>query len=411
MRSYLEYRVSHLERLALEYRVRKLESLLLEGKRDQEILNNFLGDEYYNKYQAIKNKIRDPEYKDIYKLIKKDPDEVKNYIDSFQSNTDIRRSRKQEGAELIYQDDLWKVYRITTYKAAQLYGSGTTWCITGRYDGHEERGEEYFNDYIEENDLDGGYYFYIKNDGKTKFCLLRCENGEVHSIWNAEDDQVDVDNIALEDRDFPTVPGIFKPLSYEDIKINLFSDNSTAVKAALNRGDDVNQVCTDKDRDYYGFTPLEWHYRIRNMPMVYLLMDNGAKITKKMPWQNLFKFLSYTDASKFIRAGIADIQNVSLEEMLEFAMNNSGMDHLKLLLKLGADPTKPFSDGKSALYHEITNRYGARLGAIRELYRYGADINEVLDDGETLLDLAKRTPGANKKPILNFLDYTINGNN
>lgn len=411
MKSYLEYRINRLEKLALEYRVRKLESLFLEGKRDQEILNNFLGDEYYNKYNLIKNKIKDPNYKDIYKMIKMDLDDVKNYIDSFQSNTDIRRSRKSEGTELIYQDDLWKVYRITTYKAAQLYGSGTTWCITGRYGGHEERGEEYFNSYIYENDLDGGYYFYIKNDGKTKYCLLRKENGNVHSIWNAEDDRVDVDNISLEERDFPTVPGVFKPLSYEDITINLFSDNSSAVKAAINRGDDVNQVCTDKDRIYSGFTPLEWNYRIRNMPIVYLLMDNGAKITKNMPWENLFRFLSATDANNFIRAGIADVHNVSLEEMLEYAMNHTGMDHLKLLLKLGADPTKPFSDGKSALYHEITNRYGARLGAIKELYKYGADINEILDNGETLLDLAKKTPGANKNTILRFLENTINGNN
>lgn len=60
--------------LVLEYRIRRLEQLLLEGKQDQEILNDFLGDDYYNKYQTIKNRISDPEYKDIYKLIKKDPD-------------------------------------------------------------------------------------------------------------------------------------------------------------------------------------------------------------------------------------------------------------------------------------------------------------------------------------------------
>ena len=42
---------------SLVRRVRLLESILLEGKRDQEILNNFLGDDYYNKYQLIKNKM------------------------------------------------------------------------------------------------------------------------------------------------------------------------------------------------------------------------------------------------------------------------------------------------------------------------------------------------------------------
>ena len=76
-----------------------------------------------------------------------------------QSKADKRRSDKERGAELIYQDDLWKVYRITTYSAAKIYGSGTKWCITGRYEGHEGRGEEYFYQYIEDYDLDNGYYF------------------------------------------------------------------------------------------------------------------------------------------------------------------------------------------------------------------------------------------------------------
>ena len=76
-------------RLALEYRVRKLENIILEGKKDQDVLNDFLGDDYYNKYTAIKNKISDPDYKDVYKLIKKDPDEVKSYIDNFKSSRDL----------------------------------------------------------------------------------------------------------------------------------------------------------------------------------------------------------------------------------------------------------------------------------------------------------------------------------
>ena len=162
---------------SLVRRVRLLESILLEGKRDQEILNNFLGDDYYNKYQLIKNKIKDPDFKDIYRLIKKDPDEVKDFIDNFQSKTDVRRAAKVDGATKLYEDDEWAVYKITTYPAAQFYGKNTRWCITGRYEGHEERGEEYFYKYISQNKLDGGYYFYInKKDPYKKFCVLQKEN-------------------------------------------------------------------------------------------------------------------------------------------------------------------------------------------------------------------------------------------
>ena len=56
MRSNILRRIEVLESL-----VRRLERTTFEGKRDQEILNNFLGDDYYNKYQDIRNKIKDKE--------------------------------------------------------------------------------------------------------------------------------------------------------------------------------------------------------------------------------------------------------------------------------------------------------------------------------------------------------------
>ena len=47
-------------------RVAYLESLLIEGKQDQEELLNFLGQDYYDKYIGIRDKITDPEWKDYY---------------------------------------------------------------------------------------------------------------------------------------------------------------------------------------------------------------------------------------------------------------------------------------------------------------------------------------------------------
>ena len=79
-------------------RVAYLESLLFEGKQDQENLLNFLGQDYYDKYNLIKSKITDPEYKDIYRMMKKDLDEVEDYIDELskkQSNMDLRREAKK----------------------------------------------------------------------------------------------------------------------------------------------------------------------------------------------------------------------------------------------------------------------------------------------------------------------------
>lgn len=219
-------------------RVRVLENLLLEGKRDQEILNNFLGDDYYSKYQAIKNKIKDADYKDIYKLVKKDLDDVKDYIDNFQSKTSVKQKTKSSGSKLIYDKDGWKVYRITTYNAAQLYGKNTKWCITGRYAGHEERGEEYFDKYIETRKLDGGYYFYISDDN-DKYCLLKKKDGTIDSIWMANDERVTSANILKVRPDFPSVSGVFE--------FNSKSNNKDEKKALLNK---AIKKCSDDLKGY-----------------------------------------------------------------------------------------------------------------------------------------------------------------
>ena len=102
---------------------------------------------------------------------------------------DLRREAKK-GAKLISNQNGWRVYRITTYEAAVYYGSNTKWCITGRYDGFRDEGRSYFNDYIRDYDLDGGYYFCIKNNTE-KYCVLRRKNGKIQSIWDAADNDID----------------------------------------------------------------------------------------------------------------------------------------------------------------------------------------------------------------------------
>lgn len=178
-------RMSVVEKYILESK-----DLTLEAKKDLDDLKDYLGDDLFDDYMKIRDRISKDknDFKDFSKLKKKDKKDIRDFIASFQSKSDKKKSAKAEGAEKIYDGEDWVVYRITTYPAAQLYGKGTRWCITGRYPGHEGKGEEYFNDYIENNDLDGGYYFFIdKKDPSRKFCALRYDGGSIHSIWNAED--------------------------------------------------------------------------------------------------------------------------------------------------------------------------------------------------------------------------------
>lgn len=198
------HRVSLIESYLIESK-----DLVLESKKDLEDLKDYLGDDLFDSYMDIRDKISDPKFKDFSKLKKMDKKDIQDFVSSFQSKSDKRKQDKIEGAEKIYEDADWIVYKITSYPAAQLYGKGTKWCITGRYEGAESQGEGYFNDYISRYDLDGGYYFYIsKKDPDRKYCLLLDKDGDIHSIWSADDtDMRDADKEDLPS-DLPNIKGI-----------------------------------------------------------------------------------------------------------------------------------------------------------------------------------------------------------
>ena len=326
-------------------RVAYLESLLYEGKQDQEKLLNFLGKDYYDKYINIKNKIKDPEYKDIYKMMKLDLDEVKDYIDSFQSKSDTRRTSK-EGAKLIYNKDGWKVYRITTYEAAVYYGKNTTWCITGRYEGHEEKGEQYFNDYIEDYDLDGGYYFYIKSNDE-KYCLLRTIDGEVDSVWDAEDNRYDFDEINEEVPDFPSIPGV---VEYTPIPRDLFSLYIEDVRDAIEAGVDINgyyKLPRFKEKQTALFNAMSSIYLPQ---IVEFLLDNGADV-------------NYGDASD--------------RTPLMQCCYSGNKSKFELLIRNGANVNAKDKFGRSAVAYAVFRAVTSGVDYIKMLARARADLDSV----------------------------------
>ena len=333
-------------------RIEFLESLVYEGKKDQEILNNFLGDEYYNKYNLIKNKITDNEYKDIYKLIKKDPDEVKDYIDNIKSNTDKRRNNKS-GAKKLYEDSDWIVYRITTYEASVLYGKNTKWCITGRYNGNEERGEEYFYDYIKDYNLDGGYYFYIsKKDPSEKYCILQDKDKSIVSIWDASDKNISDSPFhasALAKVNliyFKEIPDSYKfnssgGLSNKDninainnIKIEHFIEQGKAnkLKELLENGLDPNYII--KNRTLLTIAFINDKFEVFNM-----LLEYGADPNNKNK----------------------DGQTVLM--IVSIFGDSSDYNYTELLLDYGADPDIKDNRGHTALYYArlYNNKYVCKV--------------------------------------------------
>ena len=264
-------------------RVLYLESLLYESNKDKEILKDYLGDELYKQYDELKKagKIRDPKYTNIYNLIKMPVSDIEKYIDNVKqtsSNTE-KRNKAKGNIKPIYNKDGWKVYRITTYEAAVYYGSNTKWCITGRYEGHEERGQDYFDNYIADYDLDGGYYFYIKSNTE-KYCLLKKKDGSIYIIYDAKDNPIDPIYIPKEIHGFPSVPGVFELPTYldEDTLDLITSGNLNLIKEAIKSGVDINDTYILGDA-LYAQTILYYYIKFKKRnseSIVKWLLENGA---------------------------------------------------------------------------------------------------------------------------------------
>lgn len=319
-------------------RVTILEQLYLEGAKDD--LKKYLGAELYNDYMKIRDKISDTDWKDFGKIQKKDLSDIRDYVDNFQSKSDIKRQEK-DGAELIYEDNLWQVYRITTYNAAKHYGRHTKWCITGNYHGHEDDGKKYFNDYIRDYKLDGGYYFYInKQDPSKKYCLLQTKDGFVKSIWDPMDKNAgtSINAIKVYGIELPEVPGI----NLRNDSLNDYITNATTndiypeLKTFLMNNqptkDELNQalftICislNDCDK------------------VIKLLLKYGADPSYK---DAIFFMVRHQELYNTVKAILDNGFNVNTisksrkrDTLLHRAAYENAINLVKLLLDYGADPS------------------------------------------------------------------------
>ena len=188
----------------------------VERQRVQKFMDDNLGKGYFDKYLKIRDRFTDMNLKDFNKIIKLDPEDVKVAIDRY--DTASTKASTTGGKKKVGENSDWVVYHVTSFPAAQELGEGTEWCITGRYGNMDPNDDHYFNDYIRNNNLDGGYYFYIPKDGSdNKHCLLLTKNGDIHSIWGSPNGEIH----DISDLNFPEVKGIdlekFKGETIEDL--------------------------------------------------------------------------------------------------------------------------------------------------------------------------------------------------
>ena len=367
-------------------------NLYLESKKDLDDLKAFLGDELFDDYMKIRDRISKDqnEFKDFSKLKKMDKKDIQDFVSSFQSKSDKKRSDKTEGAEKLYEDDEGVVYRITTYPAAQLYGKGTKWCIAGRYAGHEEQGQDFFNDYIDDKHLDGGYYFYInKKDPNEKYCVLQTKGRRISSIWDAGD--TDRGTSMVQARVvLPKVDqvNLKSPNKKDLLYIYIANDDVEEIKDLLQQKINLNSST---------FNPpiLEEAVNSGNKEVVELLLKHGANpnIENKNGDTPLF-VASKSDDNKndivelLLKHG-ADpnvINNRFISPIL-LASNRGHTDIVELLLKHGADVDVYDLHGFTPLMMAcVTGKYDT----VKFLLENGAEVNVKNNNGETPLSLASR---------------------
>lgn len=170
---------------------RKNEISLLEAKEDKQKLIDHVGKEDAEYFFKLKDSGRlKPPQNDLYYWLKRKPSELNSYINDVGLTITKTQQRKldKQGADLLYDEDGWKVYKINTYDSAKYYGKGTKWCISGNYAGQEEQGQYYFNEYLSRGV--NGYYFIINPFGE-KWCWLDVDaEFKDAPLWDEEDNGV-----------------------------------------------------------------------------------------------------------------------------------------------------------------------------------------------------------------------------
>ena len=324
--------------------------LFLESKKDLDDLKVYLGDNLFDDYMKIRDRIpKDQnEFKDFNKLKKMDKKDIQDFVSSFQSKSDKKKSDKTEGAKKLYEDEDWVVYKITTYPAAQLYGKNTKWCVTGRYPGHESKGEKYFKDYIDARRLDGGYYFYIsKKDPKEKYCILQTKDKKIDSIWSADDRNVGQSPESFFENTQVFLPRIkevnLRPISkYYKIQSELHkaieSENIDLIKDILKREVDLTSDPLNRGSSF-----LSTAIDTNNKNIVKLILDKG--VDPNMDF-SLVRALG-----------------------LDFFSDKEPIDIVDILLKNGADPNMISGFGETPL--SLANSFGY-TNIVNLLKEYGA---------------------------------------
>lgn len=237
--------------------------MLTEAKQDTINFKNYFikngrseeeADRWVKRFDGIKSTLKAPE-NDYYYWIKIDKlQDLFELILDTERYLEVKRTKKAEveqGAELVYESEHWKIYHITNFEAAQVYGRDSKWCITGV----GTYGDRYWNDYT---DRGFDFYFAITKDEydprgiDSKFAFAINDEHSYYQIFNQQDHEVYIDDVPYNEE--IEIPGV--NLDEYDTEEPCHCDWCGAILAS--DGDDTwwspngDMLCQDCfDRDYF----------------------------------------------------------------------------------------------------------------------------------------------------------------
>lgn len=181
------------------------EDVINEAKADELKFREWAQDDKLaDLFISLKKNFKSP-YNDFYYWMKRDVDELKDYIDENKPKSMKAKSEEEEvsampeanDVEKVAEQDGYTIYKINTPEASVKYGlvvgGRAKWCISGGYyDGKNDGGvlaeaKKYFNDYVGNQYQD--IFFVIGHGTKYALCVKSYDPLR-YDIWNQQDSTV-----------------------------------------------------------------------------------------------------------------------------------------------------------------------------------------------------------------------------
>jgi hypothetical protein len=166
---------------------------LIESRADRDRFKAWAGEDLYNLFLKVKDRLSSPENDMTYWTSTRTPrkkEELMAIVKIKEDEIAQKESEKnliKEGSKILFQDDNWLVYAIENFEACQKYGAGTKWCITGKnMDGEDAYGRRYWDSYTRDGN---DFYFFLKKGSNDKFAVMIDEGGE-HTIFDPRDREI-----------------------------------------------------------------------------------------------------------------------------------------------------------------------------------------------------------------------------